>query len=98
MFERLVALDVIDEAGYQAYRESMTPILQAHGGSFGYDFRIGEVLKSEAPHRINRVFTIRFPDRPTADRFFASDEYCEVRKTHFDPAVGGITVIAAYET
>ena len=45
-FERLVGLQVIDEAGYQAYRDAMTPLLHACGGSFGYDFRIAEVLKS----------------------------------------------------
>ena len=96
MYERLVALEVVDERGYQTYRDAMTPILEKHGGTFGYDFRVSEVLKSEADHRINRVFTIRFPDQETSELFFASDEYREVRKNYFDPAVEGITVIAAY--
>jgi len=51
--EMLVGLNVVDEAGYAAYREAMTPMLEACGGSFGYDFRIAEVLRSqtEAPDR-----------------------------------------------
>ena len=97
MYERLVALDVVDDSEYQAYRDAMTPILEEHGGAFGYDFRVSEVLRSEADHRINRVFTIRFPDQEASERFFAGEDYRRIRRTHFDPAVEAITVIAAYE-
>ena len=97
MIERLVALQVDDKDSYRKYREGMTPLLDACGGGFGYDFEIATVLKSEAGHPINRVFTIRFPDRETMDAFFSGEAYLKVRGEFFNPAVSGVTEIAAYE-
>ncbi|MEZ4389023.1 MAG: DUF1330 domain-containing protein [Candidatus Krumholzibacteriia bacterium] len=95
--ERLVGLQVIDEAGYQAYREHMTPILHAHGGGFGYDFRIAEVLRSATAAPINRVFTIHFPDAAALDAFFSDPGYLAVRATYYAPSVSHATELARYE-
>ena len=46
-YERVMGIHVIDEDEYQKYREGMTPILHACGGSFGFDFKVGEVLLSK---------------------------------------------------
>lgn len=97
MIERLVALQVDDKDSYRRYREGMTPLLEACGGSFGYDFEIAEVLKSESDHPINRVFTIRFPDRATMDEFFSDEAYLKVRAEFFDPAVSGVTGIGIWD-
>lgn len=59
--ERLVGLDVGDEAGYAAYREGMLPILARFGGAFRYDFRVAETLRAETSRPINRVFPWLFP-------------------------------------
>jgi uncharacterized protein (DUF1330 family) len=96
-YERLVGLNVVDETRYAEYRAAMTPLLHAVGGSFRYDFRPAEVLKSEAPHPITRVFVIRFPDQATHERFFADPQYLAVRRDHFEPSVRGVTTLAAYE-
>ncbi|PWG63536.1 DUF1330 domain-containing protein [Sediminicurvatus halobius] len=96
MFEMLMALHVTDDAGYQRYREAMTPILERHGGGFGYDFRVSEVLRSQVEHPINRVFTIRFPDQPASRAFFAHPEYLDVRRRYFEDAVSAMTIIAEY--
>lgn len=96
-FEMLVGLEVSDEAAYGRYREKMGPLLAAHGGEFGYDFRIAEVLKSPADHPVNRLFTIRFPDQAARDRFFADEQYQAVKRAHFDGAVSGRTLIGAWE-
>src|SRR5690242_11847179 len=64
---RLFGLDVKDEFGYRRYREGMTPILKSYGGSFGYDFVVSQVLKSETAAPINRVFTVVFSDAGAAD-------------------------------
>ena len=93
----LLGLEVSDEPLYQRYREKMTPILQRYGGSFGYDFVVSRVLKSEAETPMNRVFTIAFPDRKSADRFFEDPEYRSVRATFFEPAVRSLTKIAAFD-
>lgn len=96
MYETLMAMHVLDEASYQRYRDGMLPILERYGGGFRYDFRIAEVLQSDADHPINRVFAIHFPDRQRRKAFFRDPDYQEVRKTHFEGAVGGITEISAY--
>lgn len=95
--ETLVGLNVVDDAGYQAYRREMTPILERYGGGFGYDFRIAEVLRSETDAPINRVFTIRFPDETAKERFFSNAEYVAIKQQHFERAVDGTTIIATYE-
>ena len=91
MFERIMALHVTDEAGYQAYRAEMTPLLAAIGGSFRYDFRVGETLKNAADHPINRIFVISFPSERAAEDYFADARYREIRARLFDASVAGIT-------
>ena len=94
--EVLVGLEVLDDEQYTRYREGMTPILEAHGGFFRYDFRIAEVLKTDAPHPINRLFIISFPNAATRDAFFSNDEYLQVKREFFEPSVNGATMIAEY--
>lgn len=94
---RLYGLQVTDPAVYQRYRNEMTPILHRFGGAFGYDFAVSDVLKSETDRPINRVFTIRFPDSGTADRFFADPDYLAVRTAWFGASVSHVTVIATFD-
>lgn len=89
-------LHVTDQEEYARYREAMTPILGRFGGSFGYDFVVGEVKKTEASHPINRVFTMRFPDAATSSAFFADAHYREVRARHFENAVAGVSSLGAF--
>ena len=95
--EMLVGLHVVDEEGYQSYREEMMPILEYYGGGFGYDFKVSEVLKSRTKVPINRVFTISFPNEDSRDSFFSNDEYLKIRQHHFKKSVTDTTIIATYE-
>ena len=95
--ERLVGLNVIDERLYQQYRKAMRPILSAHGGRFGYDFKVSEVLLAEESCEINRVFTLNFPDRGMMEAFFSNPDYLAVREKYFEPSVGAATIISTYE-
>ncbi len=95
--EMLVGLHVVDEDGYQSYRDEMTPILESYGGGFNYDFKVSEVLKSQTKAPINRVFTICFPNKDSRDSFFSYDEYLKVRQKYFDKSVTNTTIIATYE-
>ena len=97
MFERLVGLEVTDEASYATYRENMLPILENYGGGFRYDFRVSEVLKCESNENINRLFIICFPDKESGEAFFANENYLKVRKEYFEPAVRSAAVISSYE-
>ncbi len=94
----LVGLQVTDEESYGRYREGLRPILEAHGGSFRHDWRIAEVLKTEADHPINRLFVISFPSSQARERFFGNDAYLKVKQRFFEGAVGGVTVLAEYTT
>ena len=94
--ENVVGLEVIDDDLYSKYREGMKPILYEHGGEFGYDFRVSEVLKTESSNKINRVFTIRFLDNETMNKFFSNENYLKVKKEFFEPAVKSTNIIASY--
>ncbi len=96
-FERCVGLEICNEALYQQYRDAMSPILARYGGTFRYDFKVCEVLKSETPAPINRVFFLTFKDRETHDAFFADPEYKKVRDTFFKPSVLNSTLLGGYE-
>lgn len=97
MFEQLVGLEIKNNQQYQQYRQAMKPILQRYQGEFGYDFVVSEVLKNEAEHDINRVFTIRFLDKSLNEAFFQDAEYKQVKAQHFRPAVINSTFIASYQ-
>ena len=96
-YERIMGLNVIDDAVYQQYREGMIPILESYGGSFGFDFRVSEVLISKTNAEINRVFTIEFPSKDLMEKFFSDPAYLEVRNRHFDKSVNASTVISLHE-
>ncbi|HYX38891.1 MAG TPA: DUF1330 domain-containing protein [Oligoflexus sp.] len=93
-YEMLVALNVVDEEGYTAYRHGMTPILEQYGGSFPYDFKIATTLKSEASHPLNRVFVIRFADAARKNEFFAHPVYQEVKTRFYHKAVRDTVIIS----
>lgn len=97
VYEILVGVNVVDEAGYQAYREGMTPILETYGGGFSNDFRVSEVLKAESGNPINRIFTIYFESQSASQAFFANEDYARVKQAHFENSVTVTTIIAGYE-
>ena len=96
-YERLVALNVIDDQRYEDYRQAMKPILLSYGGKFGYDFEVSKVLISETISPINRVFTINFPNIDANDKFFSDPDYIKVRTKHFEISVANTTIISSYE-
>ena len=95
MHETLLGLNVVDDAAYSRYRAEMTPILEAHGGSFGVDVRVSEVLRP-ADKAFNRLFTIVFPSREKRDAFFSNPAYVEVRNRWFEPSVTEVHRLAVH--
>ena len=96
-YGRVMGLNIIDEETYARYREEMKPILKSFSGSFGYDFKIAEVIKSKTKNKINRVFTIEFPSEDVMNKFFNDPAYIDVKNRYFDASVDAKTVIATYE-
>ncbi len=95
--EMLVGLNVTDDNFYQNYRNEMTPILKEFGGGFGYDFKVSEVLKTQTKAKINRVFTIFFPNEESMNKFFSNEDYLKIKQKHFEGSVSDTTIIATYE-
>ena len=96
-FEMLVGLNVTDDVQYQEYRKSMMPILKAYGGGFGYDFKVSEVLLTQTDSKINRVFTIYFPDKESMEQFFSNADYLKIKKIYFENSVSDTTIISTYD-
>ncbi len=98
MIEMLVGLKVTNDTDYSNYRAAMTPLLESIGGSFGYDFKVAEVLISQTENEINRVFTIRFPSDEKMNAFFTNEEYLKIKKEFFEHSVASTTILATYTT
>ena len=96
-YERIMGLEVTNDSDYQKYRESMIPILHSFGGSFGFDFKVSEVLKSKTDEPINRLFTIDFPSKDVMDSFFTDPEYLAVKDKYFKKSVKSVTTISMHE-
>ncbi len=96
-YTRVMGIYVTDEQAYSKYREGMLPILESFGGSFGYDFKVSEVLKVKEEGPINRVFTIEFPSEQSMGQFFSDPNYLSIKKAHFDGAVSSRTTLALFE-
>mgnify|MGYP003636681243 FL=1 len=96
-YERIMGLNIINDGDYQKYREGMIPILHSYGGSFGFDFKVNEVLISKKNDSINRVFTIDFPSKEIMDQFFTDPQYLAVKAKYFDSAVRTVTIISMHE-
>jgi len=96
-FERIMGIEVTNEDEYQLYRENMMPILHSFGGSFGFDFKINEVLKSKTDNVINRVFTLDFPSKQVMEAFFTNAEYLAVKEKYFLNSVNSVTTISMHE-
>ena len=90
----LVGLEVTDDHSYTRYRAAMTPILAGFGGAFGCDFEVARVLLGD--RRINRVFTISFPDRASREQFFADADYQAARERFYAPAVAHAQILAEF--
>ena len=97
-YTRVMGIYVTNEEEYANYRKGMLPILQSYGGSFGYDFKVSEVMKSKEDAPINRVFTIEFPSQETMEKFFSDPNYLVVKKAHLDVSISSRIVIAMFET
>jgi uncharacterized protein (DUF1330 family) len=96
-FERIMGLHVIDDEAYQKYREAMEPILISIGGSFGFDFKVSEVLRSKTDNEINRVFTIEFPSKQEMENFFSRPDYLEIQNKYLVNAIKSKTVISMHD-
>jgi uncharacterized protein (DUF1330 family) len=96
MIETLMGLNVTNPALYAEYRAHMTPLLEAHGGSFGVDLWVAEVLRAPTTEPFNRLFTLRFPSQAHRDAFFSDPAYLAVKKQYLEPSVSNRSTLGHY--
>lgn len=97
-YQMMVALAVADQDAYAQYRAEMTPLLEASGGAFQYDFEVSRELKPGGEPPLNRVFVISFPDKATKEAFFSDPRYTDIRARHFTRAVARTVRIGEHES
>lgn len=96
-FDLIIGWNVVDAEAYRSYRAGMTPLLEAAGGYFAYDFDVARTHRNASAHAINRVFVIPFPGRAGADAYFADSAYVAARSKYFESAVLGLTTLGEAE-
>lgn len=92
----LIAVDVVDEALYEAYRKAIAPIMAQVGAVFKHDVRVAQDLLPGGDVPMTRLFVISFPDRAARDAMFGDPAYVQIREAHFPTALKSITILAAY--
>jgi uncharacterized protein (DUF1330 family) len=92
----LMGLQVTDEGTYARYRAAMTPLLEAHGGRFGVDVRVAEILRAPPGAAFNRLFTICFTSARQRDAFFTAPDYLAIRAELFQPSVSAVVQLGDY--
>lgn len=95
--ELLVAINVVDENGYEAYRSAIQPILERNGGGFRADFDVAGVRSVPGDVPINRVFTIHFADANAQAAFFADPDYAVAKNEHLEGTIDQQIILAAYD-
>ena len=92
-----LAMDIADADEYSKYRRAIAPVLDRYGGRVMHEFRVSEVVQSDSDVPVNRVATIRFPNRRAREAFFADPQYLAARQLHFEAAVRSSDRLAEYE-
>ncbi len=98
MIQTLMGLNVSNAEGYAQYRAHMKPLLEAHGGRFGLDLWVSEVLLAPTAQPFNRVFLIVFPSLAQREAFFANPEYKAIRAKYFEPSVSAVSQLGQFVT
>ena len=65
--------DGADRSPYDGYIAAVKPIVEGYGGR--YLVRTENIDSFEAGEKPDRIIVVRFPDRASLDRCFASAEY-----------------------
>ncbi len=75
----IVDLDVKDPEGFSGYKEKVPDIIAKYGGK--YIVRGGAFENFEGDWDPHRIVVLEFPDMAAAKRFWAADDYNEIK--HF---------------
>lgn len=89
----ILAVQVHDPQGHQAYRKAGPATLEAFGGNWVVRGR--EIAVLEGDWRPNRIVVVEFPDLDAAKRWYASDAYqAATKRREHTPTVQAVAVEA----
>ena len=84
-------IEVRDAAGFDAYREAVTPVIAAFGGR--YLVRGGAMDVLEGPVPPGRLVVVEFPTMDAARAFYGSADYAPVLKLRVDSTVSEVVLV-----
>lgn len=87
-------LDVTDKAGFDEYRQKVTPLIAKFGGR--YLVRGGEVRTLEGNLPIHRLVVLEFPSLEAAQRFYDSPEYQPLLKIRLASTKSDLMLVDGY--
>ena len=87
----IAQLTVTDLDGFEAYRQAVPPVIEAHGGR--YLVRGGEVSKLEGDPGRPRIIVLEFPDKAAAENFYNSPEYQKILPMRLNTATGSVIIV-----
>ena len=88
-------IDVRDAAGFDAYREAVTPVIAAYGGRYLVRGGAADVL--EGPPPPGRLVVLEFPTMDAARTFYNSDDYAPALKLRRDSTVSELVLVDGVE-
>lgn len=87
-------LEVTDPAGFEEYRQKVSPLIDQFGGR--YLVRGGEVRMLEGNLPIRRLVVLEFPSVEAAQRFYDSPEYQPLLKIRLASTKSDLVLVAGY--
>ena len=86
----IAQLTVTDPEGFEAYRQAVQPVVEAHRGRFLV--RGGPVSSLEGEPGRPRIIVLEFPDKSAAESFYNSPEYRAVQPLRLNSTTGSVIV------
>jgi uncharacterized protein (DUF1330 family) len=87
-------LEVTDPAGFEQYRQKVTPLIEKFGGR--YLVRGGELDKKEGSLALKRLVVLEFPSLDAARRFYDSPEYAPLIKIRQASTKSDLVLVDGY--
>ncbi len=87
-------LEVTDAAGFDQYRQKVTPLIAKHGGR--YIVRGGELRHLEGNLPLRRLVVLEFPSLEAAQGFYDCAEYQPLLKLRLASTKSDVVLVAGY--
>lgn len=87
-------LEVTDPAGFEQYRQKVTPLIAQFGGR--YIVRGGELDRKEGNLPLKRLVVLEFPSLDAARRFYDSPEYAPLIKIRQASTKSDLVLVDGY--